>query len=441
MKNTDLLNALRNADPRFVRETEQRAADAAMPKQRRLKPVLIGFAGAAACLGAVLFLLHGRPSDRGLTTASTDPTDQITEEFAPATEIAPEITTYDVSDSAPGQTTTSLPVTRDRVPYDPHLTDPILPNTQTTLVFTRRSADETVSTGTTAASTGTTAAPQSTASTTVTFSDLRRDCAYVHVTYVSGDYMLVKPDSGQWISQYGSLELNAGDLPAGTTPTVGTWLLVYYDGSIMEVSPARFSRVTKVVVLDDPVADPPEGRVSIGADEVYVWHDLIQEQITPTQAIGDDGEYRLKLAAFPDTEFIWRHYGIYSEKDGTETRIIGSGEMDFSSTITPWQVYFTDLNGDSYPEMIVDYCLGYDFYCTQHVMVYDIRRGYSETLKYNYRGQYDYVLRYIDRKMYVEEIAYSEHPALKFAGMSGTLGTIIEDMEKDSGNFSIRTLS
>jgi len=423
MKNTDLLNALRNADPRFVRETEQRAADAALPKQRRWKPVLIAAAGAAACLGAVLFLLHKSPRQDDLLTVSNDPAEQITEALAENTEIAPETTEFystELTTIDPLDTQTTTATEQLQGETMPGCTEQIVtdsPEAQSSQGYAGTVTG--ITNQTTASTQGT---PAST--TRVTHDDFQASLSRcrVHVISFDSGEMIVRPDDGAWeLRSSDRFSLPVSYLPAGKTPSVGMWLEVMYSGYIGEIYPAIFSGLYSVSVLDDMTA--PTESVKIGQNEVYVWHDLIQEQITPTQAFDTNGEYRIRLAAFPDTEFIWRHYGIYYNKNGTETRILGSSAAAMSNTITPWQVYITDMTGDGLPDLCINYCMGSDFFCTQNVYVYDYYNDESYGIIGN-RGTYDYVFRYRNNQMYVEEIPYSAHPALQFAGMTGTLGKI-----------------
>ncbi|MBR3267855.1 MAG: hypothetical protein IKI58_03880 [Oscillospiraceae bacterium] len=426
MKSTDLLQALRNADEKFILETEERVAEAMQPKRRYWKPFLIGAAGIAACFGIVFFMLHGKSNDRELLTVANDPSEQIEEATLPVssqTEIAYELTSTGITQftTPDGSEIQTILFTTTADPEAPQQSQGSAPDTVTGIT------GDLVSYSTSAK---TTAGTESGSSQDV--------ICFAHITEVNGSELIVRPDIGAFeLSSSKRFSVAASNLPAGTIPTVGMWLEIHYDGMIQEVSPARFNRITKITVLEE-LTEPITDQVQIGKNEVFVWHDLIEEQLRPTDTIGDTGSYRLFLAAMPDTEIIWKHYGIYLKKNNTETLIFGSGSMQHSNTITPWQVYFTDLSGDGCPEMIVGFTTGVDYYCSQRVMVYDFRTQESEWLAG--RKSYDVVLRYRDGKMYVEEIPWSEHPVLDFKNMSGLLATIEPDIEKNSGNYSLNFL-
>ena len=416
MTERDLLHALQNTDSSFILETEQRAAEAAQKKTRRIKPILLAAAGIAACLGLAFFAVRGRMDHKDLLVASNDPTEQITEAAvleSTATEATDETesgTTATTKDTALAVTSGTTQSAKSGSNTNPTTSKPIIK--YTTYIPTR---------GTASATTASKRESEATA-TRVTDHDEPTYCVYAHVTAVNGNNLLILPDSGQRISSYGEMSISASYLPEGTQLNEGMWIAIYCDGLIQETHPAQFNRIIAVDVLNVNMPDTPT--VQVNPDDVYVWRDLIQENITPTDAMGEDNEMRIALTAYPDTQFIWRHYGIYYERNHREVRILGSDTMNFSNTITPWQVFFTDLTGDGYPEICINYCMGSDYYCTQNVYIYD----YLNDEAYGFigtRGETDYVLRSINNRLYAEAFPYSAHPVLKFNEMTGTLGTIV----------------
>ena len=92
------------------------------------------------------------------------------------------------------------------------------------------------------------------------------------VTEINGNTMLVKPVEGSWeLSSADQFSLSASLLDEGVTPTVGMTLEITYDGSILEIYPASFSGVQKVMIVSEPsnITSPPADSGTLMNDLEY----------------------------------------------------------------------------------------------------------------------------------------------------------------------------
>ncbi len=432
MTERDLLHALQNTDSKYIREAEQRAADAAVKQPRRIKPFLLAAAGLAACFGLVLFAMHVRSKPDDTLVASNDPTEQIavqvTETTAESaeTEVFTTETTTDTekavisTQTSAAQKTTSQKTTATAV----GTTDrPVLVTTVTAKTGGKTEGN---TLDTKAQTTSTVRSTTTTKQTETQYNPFSPVTQVFPVTEVD-EYSVGVGITGRSTDVDARIDMITLEKYGITNVCVGDELKITYDGTFLQTYPAQFSNIYSVEVLNTNMTDTPT--VQIEPDDVYVWRDLIQENTIPTNVFRETDELRTAIPAFPDTEFIWRHYGIYCVRNGIEKMIIGNENIYSSMAITPWQVYFTDMTGDGYPEVCINFTMGADFFCTQNVYIYD----YLNDEAYGFigtRGETDYVLRCVNGQMLAEEFPYSSHPVLKFNEMTGTTGTLsIQDGE------------
>ena len=116
-----------------------------------------------------------------------------------------------------------------------------------------------------------------------------------------------------------------------------------------------------------------------GAPAVVQWADFSDSGYPPY----DGEQLTFTLAVFPDTEFRWRDGTVYAAENGEETQLIRGMPV--------WNVFFTDLGGDGYPELCAGVSSGSGI-VDGHIEVYDYHNKQLYTLWD--RMEYDYILGY-----------------------------------------------
>lgn len=121
-------------------------------------------------------------------------------------------------------------------------------------------------------------------------------------------------------------------------------------------------------------------------NKVYQWGEYPFEE---------DFELKLELAEFPDTVFIWRENTIYAYENGQERGLVEGMPL--------LNAYFTDLNGDGYPELCTTVAFGSGI-VDEHIIVYDYHNDKAYTLWD--RMEFDYILFSEDGELYVMKLSY-----------------------------------
>ena len=145
------------------------------------------------------------------------------------------------------------------------------------------------------------------------------------------------------------------------------------------------------ITQDDSSSADGIVQVDWQTQRVYQWQDYYRKDYP----FGEDFELHLALADFPDTEFIWRDMSIYAAENGEECALLGGMPL--------WNAFFTDLNGDGYPELCSTVSFGSGI-IDDHIIVYDHHNQTHHTL--NARFSFDYSLYLEDDVLYVRKVPY-----------------------------------
>ncbi|OPZ21461.1 MAG: hypothetical protein BWZ04_00979 [Firmicutes bacterium ADurb.BinA205] len=138
---------------------------------------------------------------------------------------------------------------------------------------------------------------------------------------------------------------------------IGDYLIINGESYICEGSSDNINRFLYSVTNHD------EPRyVEVGNGEVWCWNNFMKSNVSV-----HDYYEKIIISAFPDIVFTWNgmnESGIMLERNGE--KIITLGGMPL------WSAFFTDLNGDGYPEICSSLSIGSGIIDTR-VGVYDIK--------------------------------------------------------------------
>ena len=261
MTERDLLHALQNTDSKYIREAEQRAADAAVKQPRRIKPFILAAAGLAVCFGLVLFAMHVRSKPDDTFVASNDPTEQIAEQVTEATAESAETevfiteTTADTEKAVISTQTSAAQKTTSQ-----KTTATAAGTTGDLVLFTTVSArtggktegntlDTKAQTTSTVRSTTTT-----TKQTETQYNPFSPVTSVFPVTAVD-EYSVGVGRTGRSTDVYARIDMKTLEKYGITNVCVGDELKITYDGSLLQIYPAEFSNIYNVEVLNTNMTD------------------------------------------------------------------------------------------------------------------------------------------------------------------------------------------
>ena len=178
------------------------------------------------------------------------------------------------------------------------------------------------------------------------------------------DRDLLRKDSGYEVLSLNRYDINisyygVGPLQQRETniSIIGDYLIINGESYICEGSSDNINRfLYSVTNRDEP------RYVEVGNGEVWCWNNFMGSNVSM-----HDYYEKIIISAFPDIVFTWNgmnESGIMLERNGE--KIITLGGMPL------WSAFFTDLNGDGYPEICSSLSIGSGIIDTR-VGVYDIK--------------------------------------------------------------------
>ena len=170
-----------------------------------------------------------------------------------------------------------------------------------------------------------------------------------------------------------------------------------------------FSALLMLSASNSISAADDSGNPPSQSDTVYEWYDSFKNKGQSNQ-----DERTISVPEFPDTFFLWKNYTIYAVENGEESPLV-SGMPIFSA-------YFTDLNGDGYPELCASVAFGSGI-IDSHISVYDIHNQ-AEYYLWD-RMVYDYTLEKADGQLIVHKQPYYIPYGDSYTGETGRL--VLED--------------
>lgn len=166
-----------------------------------------------------------------------------------------------------------------------------------------------------------------------------------------------------------------------------------------------FSALLMLSASNSISAADDSGNPPSQSDTVYEWYDSFKNKGQSNQ-----DERTISVPEFPDTVFLWKNDTIYAVKNGEESPLV-SGMPIFSA-------YFTDLNGDGYPELCASVAFGSGI-IDSHISVYDIHNQ-AEYYLWD-RMVYDYTLEKADGQLIVHKQPYYIPYGDSYTGETGRL--------------------
>lgn len=190
------------------------------------------------------------------------------------------------------------------------------------------------------------------------------------------DRDLLRKDSGYEILSLPRYDINISYYGVGPSQQretnisiIGNYLIINGESYICEGSSDNINQfLHSVTNRDDP------RYVEIGNGEVWCWNNFMES----TASLYNYYE-KIIISSFPDLVFTWNgmnESGIMIERNGEEITTLSG--MPLVSA------YFTDLNGDGYPEICSSLCLGSGI-IDGRVHVYDIKNDRH----YELEGRWD----------------------------------------------------
>ena len=155
------------------------------------------------------------------------------------------------------------------------------------------------------------------------------------------------------------------------------------ESSIKNETHTTTAPVTTAQAATSSTAAPPE-TTDVTTEETLMWFDRLSGNY-PT-----DIQMTMTLPEFPNTVFTWHDECIYYTENGSETTIEGG------FAITIFNSYFTDINGDGYPELCLSEAYGSGI-GDMHITVYDHHN--QKTYHLWDRMINDYILYFIDGEL------------------------------------------
>ena len=191
--------------------------------------------------------------------------------------------------------------------------------------------------------------------------------------------------------------------------TMGSYFIIDGKGYKAQYTPCQELEQFLYSAVAD--ANANKEKITVGRDEVWCWHDYVHEKVESMRDISES----IELTSFPDCKFTWlgTQNCIMIEKKGAETAYVGGMPV--------WNVFFTDITGDGYPELCATVSIGSGM-VDERIVVYDVRNNKSYEL--SNRCKYDYVLARENGELVVYEFEYASEYYSLFDGYGhkGRLG-------------------
>lgn len=197
-------------------------------------------------------------------------------------------------------------------------------------------------------------------------------------------YFLVAPEASWALNSADQLEVPLMNMDPALEPQVGDIIEIACSGEILETYPARLSNVYSIKVVTEALT-------------VTKWFDYLDN---PSEM---EGNLTAELPEYPGVTFQYTEYQIIASKpfNGTDS----DGHTILIAGMPIWNAYFTDLNGDGYPEVCATYTYGSGM-IDSRIIIYDYANGTSYEM--SDRGYHDFNLwmnesdglLYVDKRVY-----------------------------------------
>ena len=207
------------------------------------------------------------------------------------------------------------------------------------------------------------------------------------------DRDLLRKDSGYEVLSLNRYDINISYYGVGPSQQretnisiIGDYLIINGESYICEGSSDNINRfLYSVTNRDEP------RYVEVGNGEVWCWNNFMESNVSM-----HDYYEKIIISAFPDIVFTWNgmnESGIMLERNGE--KIITLGGMPL------WSAFFTDLNGDGYPEICSSLSIGSGIIDTR-VGVYDIKNDRHYELE-GRMDEIDYILYMENGELFVNK--------------------------------------
>ena len=197
-------------------------------------------------------------------------------------------------------------------------------------------------------------------------------------------YFLVAPEASWALNSADRIEVPLMNMDPALEPQVGDIIEIACSGEILETYPARLSNVYSIKVVTEALT-------------VTKWFDYLDN---PSEM---EGNLTAELPEYPGVTFQYTEYQIIASKpfNGTDS----DGHTILIAGMPIWNAYFTDLNGDGYPEVCATYTYGSGM-IDSRIIIYDYANGTSYEM--SDRGYHDFNLwmnesdglLYVDKRVY-----------------------------------------